>query len=68
MLIEHHIEFGIGELVYLVTDPDQNKRIVTGIMLRPSKTVLYVLSFGTVESYNYEVEITRERNVITATS
>ena len=35
--------FGMGQIVYLVTDTDQLPRLVTGYLLRP-ETILYYLS------------------------
>ena len=36
----------IGSVVYLLTDEDQKKRVVTGIMVRSGNLVQYELSCG----------------------
>lgn len=51
--------FELGEFVYLKTDAEQERRIVTEISVRPTG-ILYRLTFGTIESYHYDIEISRE--------
>lgn len=62
-MISHRTKFAIGELVYLVTDADQSPRMITGIMLRPN-SASYECSFGIVSSDHYEIELTREPNIV----
>jgi len=66
LLTGYNIQFDIGQLVYLKTDNAQHERIVTAINLRPDKIVTYCLSFGTTESWHYEIEISCDRNIIKA--
>lgn len=40
------VKHKIGTVVYLLTDEDQKKRIVTGIMVRSGSLVQYELSCG----------------------
>lgn len=61
MLID--TKFKIGDTVYLQTDIDQQKRLITGINLRVN-SIVYLLSCGTVESYHYDFEISNEINVL----
>ena len=65
MLIEN--KFELGEIVYLKTDNDQSDRMVIGISVRPAG-LLYELSFGSVCSWHYEMEITEEKNVLKSTT
>lgn len=62
------LEFEIGELVYLKTDIEQIQRIITGINIKPLGAVLYNLACGTDETNHYGIEITRDRDIIMATS
>jgi len=64
----HEIEFKIKEVVYLNTDKEQKPRLVTGITLRPFNSVTYGLTENTCESWHYGFEISKERDVILATS
>lgn len=64
----HVLEFNFYETVYLKTDPDQHPRLVTEIHLYPGKQATYTLSMGTTNSTHYSGEITRERDVVKATS
>lgn len=55
--------FGLGQLVYLVTDPEQQKRIVTAYKVTNSE-VIFELSLGETAGYFYEMEISAERDVL----
>ena len=55
-------EFEIGQEVYLKTDEDQSKRIVTGIIVRQSG-VLYYVSFDTNESVHYGFEMSNSVDI-----
>jgi hypothetical protein len=61
MVIEN--DFNIGEAVYLKTDNDQNERVVTGIQVSPHG-LFYRLVNGTTETWHYNIEINREKNVL----
>ena len=51
--------FGIGEIVYLLTDPDQYERIVVGYEVDGNLGVRYCLRLGEdVPSSHYRFEIT----------
>ena len=61
MLID--TKFKIGDIVYLQTDLDQQKRLITGINIR-ANSIVYLVSCGTVESYHYDFEISSEVDVL----
>ena len=61
MLID--TKFKIGDIVYLQTDSDQQKRLITGINIR-ANSIVYLVSCGTVESYHYDFEISSEVDVL----
>lgn len=60
-------EHDLGDIVYLRTDPDQNILVVTAIAVTPGG-LLYKLAIGTNESWHYGVEISREKDILLATS
>lgn len=64
----HKIDFEIGQTVYLKTDNEQHERMVTGIGLRPNRSVTYCLAFGTTETWHYGIEINDERDIVKATT
>ena len=64
----HKIEFEIGQTVYLKMDNEQHERMVTGISLRPNRSVTYCLSLGTTETWHYGIEINDERDIVKATT
>ena len=57
------MKFEIGDYVYLKTDIDQYKRLVTGYTVRPN-VVIYNLSFGSEETTHYELEISEEVDML----
>ena len=50
-----------GDIVYLKTDPEQMPRMVTGWIVRPTQ-LIYYLSYDTLESTHYPIEISKEPN------
>jgi hypothetical protein len=56
------LQFMIGELVYLTTDPEQLQRFVTGIVIRPND-IIYELACGKDLSNHYEFEMTKDKTV-----
>ena len=57
------INFNIGDYVYLKTDIDQYKRLITGYTVRFNE-VTYLLSLGEDESTHYELEISDEIDIL----
>ena len=57
------INFNIGDYVYLKTDIDQYKRLVTGYTVR-TDGVLYLLSLGSEETSHHELEISHDIDVL----
>lgn len=53
--------FCIGQIVFLITDPEQEDRMITGYIVRPQQ-IVYYLSKGTQETVHYEMEIATEKN------
>lgn len=60
-------EHDLGDIVYLRTDPDQNILVVTAIAVTPGG-LLYKLAIGTSESWHYGIEISKEKDIVLATS
>ena len=61
------LDFNIGDYVYIKTDVEQLQRIVTEINIRESG-IHYCLMCGTTESWHYAFELSKERDVVKATS
>lgn len=59
--------FKIGDFVYLKTDTEQLKRIVTGMIIRPTG-VSYELVCGETYTSHFEFELSNEKDVLIATS
>ncbi len=60
-------QFNLGEFVYLKTDIDQFRRIITAISFR-EKGILYELSCGTIVSWNGASEISLEKDELIKTT
>lgn len=58
MMIEN--KFNIGEKVFLITEPEQWERIITGIFI-DSNNIMYRLAYGSTVSLHYDYEISRDR-------
>ena len=54
--------YGLGQTVYLRTDPEQRERLVTGIEFTASGGVIYILSQCLDTSRHYELEISATVN------
>ena len=59
MLIDSKYNF--GDIVYLVTDEDQNPRMITCMTVAPTG-ILYELSMGTNTTKHYDIEFSLEQN------
>lgn len=58
------VRYPMGRIVYLVTDDEQQPRIVTGYIVRPGTGILYMLTCGPSESNHYELEISSKKNIL----
>ena len=61
MVIDNNYE--IGDEVYLKTDIDQLKRIVTELRITPNG-IKYLLSISTDETIHYDMEFSKEKDVL----
>jgi len=62
MVIDNKYE--LGQIVYLVTDTDQQPRMITMFKIFPGSTsIMYQLSFGREFSDHYDCEISTEENI-----
>lgn len=61
MIIQNKYDF--GDTVYLKTDTDQNAWLVTGIKATPND-LIYILSQGTREYPAYDIELSKEKDVL----
>lgn len=57
-------EHSIGDTVFLVTDPDQEPRLVTGILMKPNDLVMYELAWCEEVSYHYGFEIIKDQDLL----
>jgi hypothetical protein len=60
MIIENKYE--IGQKIYLITDKEQDPRIITAIKIFSNGTLLYLTACGIVEYWAEECEISVEKN------
>ena len=61
-IILESIVFKVGDVVYLKTDEDQKKRILTGLCIRMTG-VTYELSQGIATSWHYGFEISSTADI-----
>jgi len=58
--------YNFSDEVYLSTDPEQYKRLVTGVYFRPGG-VVYEVMCGTEASEHYEFELSPKPDMVTKT-
>lgn len=62
--IKIELDYDIGDLVYLKTDPEFNERMVVSITLLPNNLACYSLACGSEEtSEHYAIEILDKKPV-----
>lgn len=57
----------IGDTVYLKTDKEQQPRICTAYCVRATG-VTYNLACGVADTWHYECEVSKERDIVLATT
>lgn len=65
MIIDN--KFEMSSSIYLKTCKEQSERIITGILVNPIG-ITYRVSFGSTESWHYEIELSSEKNILAATT
>lgn len=60
-------KFTHGQEVYLVTDPEQNKRLIYGIVVYEND-LLYKVAFGTTISEHYTFELSADADIVMKTT
>jgi hypothetical protein len=58
-------KYNIGQIVYLTTDPQQYKRIISAIVIH-EYGLIYELSVGEETTYHEAFEISLEKDIIMA--
>lgn len=61
MIIDN--KFNIRQRVFLVTDPEQQERIVVSFIVKDCG-ISYNLCCGSQDSWHYDFEISEEKNVL----
>ena len=54
-------KFKIGEIVYSITDPEQNARMVTGYTIRKNGLISYLVTFIDCERQFEDFELSNEK-------
>ena len=61
--MEINNKYNLGQMVYLYTDPDQLPRMIIGIKIDISRSLLYKICCGTSETWHFEAEISSNKNI-----
>lgn len=56
-------DYALGDFVYLVTDVDQNRRIIDAVMFTLGEGVQYRLACGTTQSWHHALEMSRDKDL-----
>ena len=57
------VEYGLGESVWFLCDPEGFERMITGYVIR-NGIVTYITAFAGGEQYAFDFELTNERPII----
>ena len=60
--MEINQEFNISQIVYVKTDIDQLRRIVTGFQIRLNGSVTYIVCYDGIEKYFFGYEISDKKD------
>lgn len=60
---QYELRFIIGQIVYMVTDPEQLPRVVLAIKLLPEGCVKYKLAYDFDKSWCYDFEISDTKSL-----
>lgn len=52
--------YDIGDIVFVKTDEEQKERMITEICVKSPNFVLYLLSYGTNNSWHTDIELSKE--------
>jgi len=55
-------KYDLGQIVYLVTDPEQLPRLVTAVQFTADGGKLYTLALANIYSDHYEIELSTTVN------
>jgi hypothetical protein len=58
------LKFEIGQPVFIKNDLDQNELVVTGFVVRPSNSIIYIVSDCGQETNFYDFELTAEKDTL----
>jgi hypothetical protein len=56
--------YGLGDIVYLKTDPDQFERIVTEVAFKGDGGIIYNLNLGASQSCHYDIELSSKKDLM----
>jgi len=65
MLIDN--KYGLGQIVYVITEGDQNPWIITCILVRERESISYSVSSGIENATFYEYELAPEKDIAFST-
>jgi hypothetical protein len=57
-------KFEIGDTVYLITDKEQEPRLVTELIIRPGGLIVYGCSLCQETSEHYDFELSKEKDYV----
>lgn len=64
MKVTFKVDYELGDIVYLVNDPEDLPRFVVGYIYTIDNAVKYVLSSIDADSYHYGFEISSQRAIL----
>lgn len=59
--------FKLAQTVYIITDPDQLQRMITGYYIDVEGNVMYEVALSAFNSRHYAAELTADKNILALT-
>ena len=57
--------YDLGDIVYLKTDKDQAERLITEIKITGDGGLVYGMNCGITNSFHYEMEFSKDKDILT---
>jgi len=62
MIYKLEVEYSLEQFVYVITDPDQYRRLITGYYVNVIGAIMYEVSFGSSNARYYAAELADVKN------
>lgn len=62
--MNYNSQYGLGDIVFLKTDPEQLERMIIGVTFKCTGSLTYQLVCGTTDTDHYEIELSPKKDLL----